>query len=184
MSKSLSILSVIPAKAGSHLPTTGEGRKPGSWIPAYLGMAEKRERRSAEHGFTLVELLVVIVIIGLLATIVAINVIPAGNQARVEKAKADIATLEQALEQYRLDNMTYPGAADGLQALLTPPGGLAQPERYRQGGYIKKLPKDPWGKPYLYNAPGRKGAFDIYSLGADGTPGGEGENADIYSSDQ
>ncbi|MET0365078.1 MAG: type II secretion system major pseudopilin GspG [Sphingobium sp.] len=141
-------------------------------------------RRSAEHGFTLVELMVVIVIIGLLATIVAINVIPAGNQARVEKAKADIATLEQALEQYRLDNMTYPSGGDGLNALLTAPGGLPQPERYRQGGYIKKLPADPWGKPYLYTAPGRKGAFDIYSLGADGVPGGEGENADIYSSEQ
>ncbi|MFT3966356.1 MAG: type II secretion system major pseudopilin GspG [Sphingobium sp.] len=132
----------------------------------------------------MVELLVVIVIIGLLATIVAINVIPAGNKARVEKAKADIATLEQALEQYRLDNLTYPSSTDGLNALLTPPPGLPQPERYRQGGYIKKLPADPWGKPYLYAAPGRRGAFDIYSLGADGTPGGEGENADIYSSDQ
>jgi general secretion pathway protein G len=141
-------------------------------------------RRSAEHGFTLVELMVVIVIIGLLATIVAINVIPAGNTARVEKAKADIATLEQALEQYRLDNLTYPSGTDGLNALISPPAGLAQPDRYRQGGYIKKLPDDPWGKPYLYTAPGRKGAFDIYSLGADGTPGGESDNADIYSSDQ
>ncbi|MET0239405.1 MAG: type II secretion system major pseudopilin GspG [Sphingobium sp.] len=137
-----------------------------------------------EAGFTLIELLVVIVIIGLLATIVAINVIPAGSQARVEKAKADIATLEQALEQYRLDNLTYPSSGDGLNALLSPPGGLAQPERYRQGGYIKKLPDDPWGKPYLYAAPGKKGAFDIYSLGADGASGGEGDNADIYSSDQ
>ncbi|HEX7820231.1 MAG TPA: type II secretion system major pseudopilin GspG [Sphingobium sp.] len=141
-------------------------------------------RRSAENGFTLIELMVVIVIIGLLATIVAINVIPAGNKARVEKARADIATLEHALEQYRLDNLTYPSGGDGLNALLTPPGGLPQPERYRQGGYIKKLPDDPWGKPYLYAAPGRKGAFDIYSLGADSAPGGEGENADLYSSEQ
>lgn len=139
--------------------------------------------RSAEQGFTLVELLVVIVIIGLLATIVAINVIPAGNKARVEKAKADIATLEQALEQYRLDNLTYPSTGDGLNALISVPAGLAQPDRYRQGGYIKKLPDDPWGRPYHYEAPGRKGAFDIYSLGGDGQQGGEGENADIYSSD-
>ena len=140
-------------------------------------------RRSAQMGFTLVELLVVIVIIGLLGTIVAINVIPAGSQARVEKAKADITTLEQALEQYRLDNLTYPASTDGLGALLAPPAGLSQPERYRQGGYIKKLPDDPWGRPYHYEAPGKKGAFDIYSLGADGQSGGNGDNADIYSSD-
>ena len=142
-----------------------------------------RTRRESENGFSLIELLVVIVIIGLLATIVAINVIPAGNRAQVVKAKADIATLEDALEQYRLDNLTYPGTSDGLQALLAAPPGLAQPERYRQGGYIKKLPEDPWGHPYLFQAPGRKGAFDVYSLGADGQTGGEGDNADIYSSD-
>lgn len=140
-------------------------------------------RRSAEHGFTLVELMVVIVIIGLLATIVAINVIPATDTARVEKAKADIATIEQALEQYRLDNLTYPSATDGLQALLNPPASLAQPQRYRRGGYIKKLPDDPWGRPYAYAVPGRKGAFDISSLGADGQPGGDSENADLYSSE-
>ncbi len=140
-------------------------------------------RRSAEHGFTLVELMVVIVIIGLLATIVAINVIPATDTARVEKAKADIATIEQALEQYRLDNLAYPSATDGLQALINPPAALAQPQRYRRGGYIKKLPNDPWGRPYHYAVPGRKGAFDISSLGADGQPGGDNENADIYSSE-
>lgn len=140
-------------------------------------------RRSAEHGFTLVELMVVIVIIGLLATIVAINVIPATDKARTEKAKADVATIEQALEQYRLDNLSYPSSTEGLQALLAPPPGLAQPERYRRGGYIKKLPDDPWGRAYRYAAPGKKGAFDIYSLGADGQPGGTDDNADIYSSE-
>ena len=136
-----------------------------------------------EQGFTLVELMVVIVIIGLLATIVAINVIPATDTARVEKAKVDIATIEQALEQYRLDNLSYPSAAEGLQALINPPASLPQPQRYRRGGYIKKLPDDPWGRPYHYAVPGRKGAFDISSLGADGQPGGESENADIYSSE-
>ena len=140
-------------------------------------------RRPIENGFTLVELMVVIVIIGLLATIVAINVIPATDTARVEKAKADVATIEQALEQYRLDNLSYPSQTDGLQALINPPASLAQPQRYRRGGYIKKLPDDPWGRAYHYAVPGRKGAFDISSLGADGQPGGESENADIYSSE-
>ena len=83
----------------------------------------------------------------------------------------------------RLDNLTYPAASDGLQALLNPPASLAQPQRYRRGGYIKKLPDDPWGRAYLYNVPGRRGAFDISSLGADGQPGGENENADIFSSE-
>ncbi|WP_176595221.1 type II secretion system major pseudopilin GspG [Sphingobium sp. 15-1] len=141
------------------------------------------EERVGEAGFTLVELMVVIVIIGLLATIVAINVIPATDTARVEKAKADISTIEQALEQYRLDNLTYPSTTDGLQALISPPASLTQPQRYRRGGYIKKLPNDPWGRPYAYAVPGRKGAFDISSLGADGQPGGENENADITSSE-
>ena len=136
-----------------------------------------------QEGFTLVELMVVIVIIGLLATIVAINVIPATDTARVEKAKADISTIEQALEQYRLDNLSYPAQTDGLQALISPPASLAQPQRYRRGGYIKKLPDDPWGRAYSYAVPGRKGAFDISSLGADGQPGGESENADIFSSE-
>src|SRR3546814_5769107 len=107
--------------------------------------------------------MVVIVISGLLATIVAINVIPATDTARVEKAKADIATIEQALEQYRLDNLSYPAGTEGLQALMSPPTSLTQPQRYRRGGYIKKLPADPWGRAYLYSVPGRKGAFDIRS---------------------
>ncbi|MPT47390.1 MAG: type II secretion system protein GspG [Sphingobium sp.] len=140
-------------------------------------------RRSAENGFTLVELMVVIVIIGLLATIVAVNVIPATDTARKEKAKADIAVIEQALEQYRLDTFSYPDQNQGLQALISAPVGLAQPERYRRGGYVKKLPDDPWGRAYHYKVPGQKGAFDIYSLGADGQPGGTDDNADIYSGD-
>lgn len=135
--------------------------------------------RPGEAGFTLVELMVVIVIIGLLATIVAVNVIPASDKAAVEKAKADIATLEQALEMYRLDNLAYPGTTDGLKALVAPPPGIAQPQRYRAGGYVKRLPDDPWGRAYLYANPGRHGAFDIWTLGADGKEGGEAENADI-----
>ncbi|HEU4969369.1 type II secretion system major pseudopilin GspG [Sphingomonas sp.] len=132
-----------------------------------------------EQGFTLVELMVVIVILGLLATIVAINVLPALGKGNAAKAKADIATLEQALEMYRLDNLTYPSSTEGLQALVAAPPGAAQPQRYRQGGYIKRLPDDPWGHPYRYIYPGQHGAFDVFSYGADDKQGGEGENADI-----
>lgn len=136
-------------------------------------------RRSAENGFTLVELMVVIVIIGLLTTIVVINVLPSQDKAMVKKAEADISLLEQAVEMYRLDNLVYPDASDGLRALVQPPSSLTQPERYRRGGYVKRLPEDPWGRPYLYAIPGRNGTFDVYSFGADGREGGEGENADI-----
>ncbi len=124
--------------------------------------------------------MVVIVIIGLLATVVMINVMPSQDRAMAEKARADIAVLEQAIETYRLENLSYPGNQDGLQALLRPPAGLARPERYRPGGYIRRLPEDPWGHPYQYRQPGRHGgAFDVYSFGADGREGGEGDAADI-----
>jgi general secretion pathway protein G len=129
-----------------------------------------------ERGFTLIELMVVIVIIGLLTTIVVINVMPAQDKAMVQKAKTDVALLEQAVEQYRLDNLAYP---DEITALIDPPVGLARPERYARGGYVKRLPEDPWGQAYQYAAPGKHGPFDVYSLGADGREGGEGEDADI-----
>lgn len=143
------------------------------------GAAPRRVRKRSEQGFTLVELMVVIVIIGLLATVVLINVLPSQQKAMVTKARADIATLDQAMEMYRLDNFSYPSGSDGLNALVSAPAN-AQAGRYRPGGYIKNLPTDPWGRPYQLAVPGRKGPFDIYSLGADGAPGGEGENADIY----
>lgn len=137
-------------------------------------------RRTSEEGFTLVELMVVIVIIGLLATVVMVNVMPSQDKAMATKARADIATLSQAMEMYRLDNLSYPSGADGLRALVSAPAN-AQAGSYRPGGYVKNLPEDPWGRPYQLAVPGRNGAFDIYSLGADGAPGGEGENADIHA---
>lgn len=142
----------------------------------------EQNKRKKRNGFTLVELMVVIFILGLLTTIVVINVLPSQDRAMVEKARADIATLGQALEMYRLDNLSYPTSSEGLQALVAPPASLATTARYRQGGYIKKLPDDPWGRPYQYDNPGRQGpGFDLYSLGADGAPGGEDDNADIYA---
>jgi len=132
-----------------------------------------------ERGFTLIELMVVIVIIGLLATVVVINVLPSQDRAMTEKARADVALLEQALEMYRLDVLSYPSVDQGLEALVTEPTGISNSERYRPGGYIKRLPEDPWGNPYQYVQPGENGPFDLYSLGADGRLGGDGQNADI-----
>ncbi len=136
-------------------------------------------RARRQSGFTLVELMVVIVIIGLLATVVMLNVLPSQDKAMVEKARADISTLEQALETYRLENLAYPSTQQGLDALVKAPAGLARPERYREGGYIRRLPADPWGNAYQYRQPGQHGRVDVFSMGADGREGGEGENADI-----
>jgi general secretion pathway protein G len=142
---------------------------------------KNRRRRRREDGFTLVELMVVIVIIGLLATIVAINVLPSGDRARTEKAKADIAQIEGGLELYKLQNMTFPNTSQGLNALVSAPAGLTDPSRYQAGGYLKKLPNDPWGRPYLYASPGQHGEADVWTFGADGKEGGEGIDADIGS---
>ncbi|MFN9250115.1 MAG: type II secretion system major pseudopilin GspG [Brevundimonas sp.] len=139
-------------------------------------------RSDRRAGFTLVELMVVIVIIGLLATVVAINVLPSQDRAMIGKARADVATLEQAVETYRLDNLVFPTTDQGLQALAAPPAGLAQPGRYRQGGYVRRLPEDPWGTPYQYRHPSAHGGqFDVWSWGADGREGGDGNDADIGS---
>jgi len=139
-----------------------------------------RRDRARGDGFTLVELMVVIVIIGLLATVVAINVLPSQDRAMVGKARADVATLEQALETYRLDNLVFPDDAQGLQALVALPAGMAHPERYRDGGYVRRLPEDPWGGAYQYRRQSTHGGqFDVYSLGADGKEGGEGNDADV-----
>ena len=137
-----------------------------------------------QRGLSLIELIVVIVIMGVLGTIILINVLPAADQSRVQTAKTNLLTLETALDQYRLDMGSYPSSDMGLQALTQRPGGLANSANYRPGGYIRKLPNDPWGNPYQYIYPDDQGGFRLYSFGADGREGGEGLDADIFSSEQ
>jgi len=140
--------------------------------------AELRKRK----GFTLIELLVVLVILGLLATLVGPRILGRVGGAKQEVAKSQIAMLEAALDQYRLDVGRYPSTEEGLRALIEPP----QEEELRKhwpGPYLKKpkIPKDPWGHEYQYRSPGEHGEYDLWSYGADGLPGGEGEDADIRS---
>ena len=135
--------------------------------------------RALQRGFTLIELMVVLVIIGVLAALIVPNVIERADDARVTAAKTDVNNLMQALKLYRLDNQRYPTAEQGLQSLLTrPTTGPAAPN---WKPYVEKLPNDPWSRPYQYLNPGVKGEIDVFSFGADGQPGGEGKNADIGS---
>jgi len=132
-----------------------------------------------QHGFTLMEIMVVIFIIGLLVAIVAPNVLGNQDQAMQQKVRADLATLEQALDLYRLENLRYPTTEQGLAALIEKPTIEPLPRTWRADGYIRRMPKDPWGAAYQYRSPGQHGRFDVYSLGADGMEGGEGTDADI-----
>ena len=132
-------------------------------------------------GFTLIELMVVLVILGVLAAMIAPKIMNRPDEARVMAATQDIASVVQALKLYRLDNLRYPSTEQGLQALVSKPTIEPIPGNWKSGGYLEKLPKDPWGTPYLYLNPGRHGEIDVYSLGADGQPGGEGNDADIGS---
>ncbi len=127
-----------------------------------------------DEGFSLIELMVVIVIMGLLATVVVVNVMPSQDRAMVEKARADIRLISQAIEMYRMDTMRYPNMENGLGALTTVPNGSLRTEPY-----IRTIPQDPWGNDYQYLVPGQKGRYDLFSFGADGRLGGEGLNADI-----
>ena len=131
-------------------------------------------------GFTLIELMAVIVILGILATIVAINVSPFLQRANLEKVRADISQVGKALELYKFNEMRYPTTEQGLEALVEPHAELKRPYLYPQDGYINSIPLDPWGQEYLYLYPGQKSKqYDIYSLGADEMEGGVGDNADI-----
>lgn len=132
-------------------------------------------------GFTLIELMVVLVILGVLAAMIAPKIMDRPDEARIIAAKQDIATVIQSLKMYRLDNIRYPTTEQGLQALVSKPAISPIPENWKSGGYLEKLPKDPWGNPYVYLNPGRNGEIDVISLGADGESGGEGTDADIGS---
>lgn len=131
-----------------------------------------------QRGFTLIEIMVVVIIIGLLAALIAPNVIGRVDDAQITRAQADIGQIESALKLYRLDNFTYPTTEQGLQALVTQPND-PNIKNWKTGGYLPRVPKDPWGNPYLYLNPGNNSEIDVYTLGADGKPGGEGTAADI-----
>lgn len=130
-------------------------------------------------GFTLLEVMVVIVILGILASLVVPNLLGNKEKADRQKAVSDIVALENALDMYRLDNGRYPTTEQGLEALLQKPENTANSRNYPSRGYIKRLPKDPWGNDYQYLSPGERGIFDIYTLGADGKENGEGAATDI-----
>lgn len=137
-----------------------------------------------QRGFTLIEIMVVVAILGILAALIVPKVIGRSDEARVVAAKQDIGTLMQALKLYRLDNQRYPSSEQGLNALVTRPTVAPIPPNWKAGGYLDRLPRDPWGNPYQYLAPGLHGEIDVFSLGADGQPGGSGLDADVGSWEQ
>jgi len=144
-----------------------------------MSLPNRLVRRTLHRGFTLIELMVVLVIIGVLAALIVPNVIERADDARVTAARTDVNNLMQSLKLYRLDNQRYPTSEQGLQALLSRP--TSGPPAPNWKPYVEKLPNDPWGRPYQYLNPGLKGEIDVFSFGADGQSGGEGKNADVGS---
>jgi general secretion pathway protein G len=141
--------------------------------------ASIRSKPNKNAGFTLIEVMIVIVILGVLAAVIVPNVIGRAHDARVAAAKQDVATISQALAMYRLDNARTPSGEQGLKALVEKPTLAPLPNNWRTGGYIQRLPNDPWGNPYQYANPGLRGEIDVFSFGADGKAGGEGEDTDL-----
>lgn len=138
-------------------------------------------RMRIARGFTLIEIMVVVAILGILAALVVPKIMSRPDEARIVAAKQDIAAIRQALNLYRLDNQRYPTTEQGLAALVERPTTNPVPGNWKTGGYLERLMNDPWGTPYQYLNPGLRGEIDIFSLGADGAPGGEGNDADIGS---
>ena len=142
-------------------------------------LSVRGENRGLTQGFTLLEVLVVLGIIGIMAALVVPKLMNVRSDSQIKAVKIDMVSISSALNMYKLDNFTYPTSEQGLAALINKPGGQPEAPNWRTGGYIEKAAKDPWGIPYQYLRPGQHGEFDLYSLGADRKPGGEGDDADI-----
>ena len=140
--------------------------------------------KNNNRGFTLIEIMVVVVILSILAAFIVPKIMDRPDEARLVKAKQDIRVIESSLKLYRLDNHSYPSTEQGLEALIAMPDGEPEPRNWKEGGYLDRLPKDPWGGEYLYLNPGIHGTIDVFSLGADNKAGGEKNNADIGNWDE
>ena len=166
--------------ANTSLVTTGQRKHPRPPRPAKARQPPALRR---EGGFTLIEIMVVIVIIGILGALVVPSIIGRADEARVTAAETDLKAISNALDLYRLDNFNYPSTDQGLEALVSKPSGQPEAPNWNPDGYLKKLPTDPWGREYLYISPGIHGPFDLYSLGADGKEGGSDSAADLLNWD-
>ncbi len=147
--------------------------------PGYL--QAMRQLRGKSQGFTLIEIMVVVVILAILAALIVPKIMSRPDEARVVAARQDISTIMQALRLYRLDNLRYPTTEQGLMALAAPPTIAPAPPNWKAGGYLERLPRDPWGNPYQFLNPGLRGEIDVFSFGADGIAGGQGTDADVGS---
>jgi len=154
-------------------------KKPRFEVNILLTIQTLQEKIRDQRGFTLIEIMVVVVILSILAAIIVPRIMDRPDQARMVKAKQDIRVIDSALKLYKLDNHFYPSTDQGLEALVSKPTTSPEPKNWKDGGYLERLPKDPWDGNYFYLNPGVHGDIDIFSLGADGQPGGEGINADI-----
>ncbi|WP_269466073.1 type II secretion system major pseudopilin GspG [Marinobacter salinus] len=137
------------------------------------------KKRKDSRGFTLIEIMVVMVILGLLVAIVAPNIMGRSDQAKVTIAETQLKNIQSALDLYRLDNSQYPSTQQGLEALVSKPSGSPEPKNWNPDGYLKSVPEDPWGAEFQYISPGSEGAYDLYSYGSDGQEGGDGDASDI-----
>ncbi len=142
-------------------------------------MANDSMNKTTQQGFTLIEVMIVVVILGILASIVVPKIMGRPDEARATRTQQDIRAIGAALDLYRLDNFSYPSTDQGLEALVTNPANLPQGAHWKQGGYLDQVPNDAWGRPYFYLRPGVHGEYDLYSFGADGVEGGTEANADI-----